>query len=126
MFSQLLHSPWASAIEYEDQYQALMHQISELLPIMDREAMVLVKWMCLTTPNPKVTYEFPGAISRLHSMSSSMLEHYCQNKINLRHYLFTAIDTLKIMSYVFKAKRIKLTNEFLEDIENIEINALTL
>ena len=121
MFSQLFHSPWASAVEYEEQYQASMHQISELLSIVDREAMVLVKWMSLTTPNSQVTYEFPGAISRLHSVSSSMLEHYCQNKNNLRHYLVTAIDTLKIMSDVFKAKRIKCVNEFLED---IEINAL--
>ena len=106
VFSQLFHSPWASAIHYEEQYQASMQQISELLPIMDIESMVLVNWMSLTTPSTQVTYESPGAISRLHSTSSSVLEHYCQNKNDLRHYLITAFDTLKIMSDALK-KRIK-------------------
>ena len=94
MFSQLFHSPWASAIKYEEQYQASMQQISELLPIMDTESMVLVNWMSLTTPSSQVTYESPGAISRLHSTSSSVLEHYCQDKKNLGHYLVTAIDII--------------------------------
>ena len=122
-FSDLFLSPWASEVQYEEEYGTLMQEIRNVP--MDQESMVLTILMALTMKSHQVTYEDPKAISSLHDRYSSLLEHQWLQKNGRKESakMFNHVfDILRKMDSIFNMKRIKPVKG-IDLWENIQFNA---
>ena len=99
-FGQLFTLSWALNVDTEQEYAALMKEISHLPK--DKESFVLLTLFCLTKHSEN--FEAPEDVSNLHEGYASKLQQHWQ-QISCHEQLHLVLDVLSKMANILATKR---------------------